>query len=311
VPVTGPCIVNPRKLLVAAALDRLGVTRGLIAAQQRLFRRSIRIVYYHDVPPSAAGHFNRQLQMLRRHYVPAGPAELSALLATGHWPHPRPGIIVSFDDGLRSHAEVAAPLLEAHGMTGWFFVPTDLVLLEPAEQPAAAKRAAVLHACDTARDPRVFLTVAEVRSLATRHVVGCHTDTHVRLRESLDAAALQREIPIAQALLAQLAGRPVDSFAWVGGEEPAYGRAAARQVAACFRLAFTTNSRLVRAGQSPLALNRTHLEADFPESLVRLQLSGLMDLLYHAKRRRLATVLGASGSGPADPGVTTDEVLQG
>jgi hypothetical protein len=38
-------------------------------------------------------------------------------------------------------------------------------------------------------------------------------------------------------------------------------------------------------------LDRTHVEADFPLSLVRFQLAGFMDLRHAGKRRRVARVL--------------------
>jgi len=284
--------VNPLKRGVAALLHRTGLT-SLSSALQRAFAAPfIRVVYYHDVQPDSAAAFEKQLLLFKELFVPATRVELDALVSRGAWPHARPGIVLSFDDGLRSHREVVAPLLEKHGFQGWFFVPVDLVSLAPAEQPEAAVKHGVLHDCDTARDPRVFMTERQLTELAERHVVGCHTATHVRLSKELSDGQLALELDRAkQRLEGLLGGRKVDTFSWVGGEEWAYSEAAAESIARLFDYAFTTNTCVARPGMSQLNIARTHVEASFSPSLVRLQLSGMMDLYYRPKRRRLNSCL--------------------
>lgn len=281
------------KLTVAATLDACGLTHVGLALQRRWLAPYLRIVNYHDVPPAAAPRFDAQLAELRRRFAPATRADLDGLLEHGEWRHDRPGLMLTFDDGLRSHAEVVAPLLEKHGFRGWFFVPIGLVDLDPAEQPAAARRQLVLHGHDDPRDPRVFLDHASLRALAARHEVGCHTATHRRLCAELAPAELELEIDAAHRRLEDAVQRPVDSFAWVGGEEWAYSDAAAQRLRTRFRYLFTTNTAAIRPGSHPQRLDRTHLEADFPDSLLRFQLCGLMDLRFAAKRRRLQAVFGA------------------
>jgi peptidoglycan/xylan/chitin deacetylase (PgdA/CDA1 family) len=276
--------------MLARILDLGGALRLCLFLQAALFRRSIRIVNYHDVPPCHAGSLDAQLRYLRRRFVPATRMDLDALL-TKKWRYKKPGLIITFDDGLRSHYEVAAPLLEKHGFQGWFFVPIGMLLTPPADQPLAAAQRLVLHEHDTAHDPRVFMTIEQVRDLSRRHIVGCHTSNHVRLRSTLPDTELISEIVDARGELASIVGSEINSFAWVGGEEYAYSGEAARYIADAYRYCFTTNTRLTRAGCNPLQLDRTHLEADFPRSLVRFQLSGIMDLLYAGKRRRVAALL--------------------
>jgi peptidoglycan/xylan/chitin deacetylase (PgdA/CDA1 family) len=276
-----------RKITLARLLESTGVTDIGLQLQRVAFSPYIRVVYYHDVSPSLAGAFERQLQFLSRHFVPATRGDLEDLLRGGQWSHRRPGVLLTFDDGLRSHAEVVAPLLEQYGHQGWFFVPIGLTQLEPSQQPEAARRHWVPHDHDVREDPRVFLTRTQLHALANRHIVGCHTINHRRLSADLATSVVREETVAARDALAAELGQPVDTFAWVGGEESAYSGAAAAIVAQNFQLAFTTNCRAVRPGASPLQLQRTHLEAWFPPQLLQLHLSGLMDLFYAAKRRRL------------------------
>lgn len=283
---------SPIKRAVATLLDRIGVTSLVFALQRSLLSPFVRVVYYHDVQPAFADEFSRQLAFLKLSFVPVNKAELDRFLKEGVWSHDRPGIVVTFDDGLRSHYEVAAPILEKFGFQGWFFVPVDLVTLPPGEQPAAALRHDVLHDCDTTRDPRVFMTEQQLSALSERHIVGCHTATHVRLSTEMSERQLELELDRAKHRLESLlGGRKVDAFSWVGGEEWAYSASAARVIARLFDYAFTTNTCVVRAGASRLNIARTHMEAFFPPPLARLQLSGIMDLYYRPKRRRLESII--------------------
>src|SRR5262245_3811037 len=105
--------LNPLKLRIAQVLENTGLSAGLLAAQARLFRQRLRAVNYHDVPPSQADAFADQLRFFRDRFAAVGFEELEHL-REGRWPHDRPGLLISFDDGLRSHADIVAPLLSEH-----------------------------------------------------------------------------------------------------------------------------------------------------------------------------------------------------
>jgi Polysaccharide deacetylase len=278
------------KLLVARVLALLGVSQLAFRIHTLLSSSHIRVFLLHGVGEHEARDFERLLQFLLRRFHPASPADLLELQRTGHWPHGKPGAILTFDDGLRSDYEIVAPLLQKWGFKGWFFVPIGLLRLGPATQAEAARRQRV-HYIAHASDTRVFMTVEQLRELARVHVVGCHTSSHVRLSDTLSEQELIREIPEAKRELEAAVGSSVDCFAWVGGEEVAYSSAAAKHIARCFELCFTTNTAVTRRGSNLRRIERTHLEAHFPLSLVKLQISGLMDLFYLAKRRRVATLL--------------------
>jgi peptidoglycan/xylan/chitin deacetylase (PgdA/CDA1 family) len=152
------------------------------------------------------------------------------------------------------------------------------------------------------------MSTEQLQSLARRHIIGCHTATHMRLTGALSEAELEREIVDAKRSLEKAVGESVDSFAWVGGEESSYSNGAARRISRLFRYSFTTNCRVATPNTSPLQIDRTHLEADFAPSLLRFQLSGLMDLLYVLKRRRLSA-RGAVAVEPDDPAASTNVTL--
>ena len=117
--------MNPTKLRIAQLLSSTGLSRSLLAAQRVLFSPYVRALNYHDVPPHEAEAFEAQVEYFLAHFEPIGLMQLKAFL-DGQWRPDRPGLILSFDDGLRSHAEVVAPILERHGVPGWFCVPAGL-----------------------------------------------------------------------------------------------------------------------------------------------------------------------------------------
>lgn len=279
-----------RRLLVTGAAQWLGMTPLLLAIERNFLGPLVRGVIYHSVPQAHAGDFERQLQYYQRHYAPVTHADLAELLATGQWPYRKPGLILSFDDGMRTHAEVAAPLLDKYGFCGWFFIPTEF-LDTPEESQRQYARDHQISLNEDLPGPRVAMTWGQARDLAERHVVGGHSATHVRLSAKLTTEQLQREIPQAKEYLEQQLGRTVDTFAWVGGQEWSYSQSAAQAIRdAGFRYAFMTNSRYLNGKSCPLQLDRSQVEPHWPLSVVRWQLSMLMDAYYYPKRRRVHRV---------------------
>jgi peptidoglycan/xylan/chitin deacetylase (PgdA/CDA1 family) len=289
--------VGSLKQRLADAFDAAGLNRALLAAQSLALRPYVRAVNYHDVPPSLAGAFEDQLRDYAARFEPVGPDELRALLS-GRWRHRRPGILLTFDDGLRSHADVVAPLLERYGFPGWFMVPVDFVATPSSEQAAFA-RAHRIHANPEhwGGDGRIAMTWEDVRRMDGSHVIACHTRSHCRLSSSLGDADLEREIAGAKRLLEHELGHAVDTFAWVGGEEESYSASAARAIReAGFTWSFMTNNAPIRPHTDPLQLQRSNVEASFAMALVRFTLSGVYDLLYLAKRARVNRLTSARGT---------------
>ncbi|MGI9455909.1 MAG: polysaccharide deacetylase family protein [Aeoliella sp.] len=278
------------KRTVPLVAQTLGISPLALAIERRWRFPSLRAVIYHSVPQDCADRFEQQVRYYARHYCSVTLQDLELLLNEGKWSKPKPGLMPTFDDGLRTHAEVAAPILEKYGFCGWFFVPTDFIDTPPEQQRAFANEHDILFNEHLEGD-RVAMTWDQARDLANVHVVGGHTASHVRLSKDLSEEDLKLEIPAAkQYLERQLAG-PVDTFAWVGGEEWSYSQSAARAIRdAGFRFSFMTNSARIDRDTQPLQLERCRVEPHWPMSMIRWQLSGLGDMSYSAKRERVHRV---------------------
>lgn len=267
---------------MAHSMDFSGVTRIMLSKQKRaLDNQFIRIVNYHDTPASHAGRFERQLAWFQRQYSPVGEDDLAGLVHHGKWNKPKPGLIISFDDGLRTNFDTAAPLLDRYGFVGWFFVPTDFIDAAPSEQEEFARTHSILGE----PSERMAMSWDELRALSDRHVVGAHTQSHCRMTKELPEATIETEIAGSKRVLESKLDRPVRSFCWVGGETHAYQATAARHIRnAGYDFAFMTCSEPVTASTSPYQLHRTHVHDYWPLAMVRMQLCGVADKANRGKR---------------------------
>lgn len=282
------------KRLLAKSFAHSGLSRLLLYGQRRLFPGGyIRALCYHGTPLASASNLRAQLEFFQTHFSPVTRCDLERFLRERTWTRPKPGLLLSFDDGLRCNFDVAAPLLEEYGFTGWFFVPPGFVEAPHKEQRRYAEAHRIRPSADYS-DGRVAMSWDEVRALARRHVIGCHSYHHVRLGPSLTDRRLRTEIIESKAVLERELGEPVDCFGWVGGEESSYSAAAARHIErGGYRFAFMTDGLAVRPGQNPLQLQRIQVESTWSMDHVRWQLNGVMDLYYARKRDRIRRRLAA------------------
>jgi peptidoglycan/xylan/chitin deacetylase (PgdA/CDA1 family) len=281
-------LLNPNKRRLARFLEKVGIAQGFLAWLRLHHRnRYIRVVNYHGTPAAWRDGLASHLRFYLRHFVPAHAADLELLLSGKPWPHSRPGLLITFDDGLRNNFEIASPLLEQYGFSGWFMLPAGFIECPPSKQRAFAAAHHIWNGPDH-NEERIAMSWSEAAALQERHVIGCHTLTHRRLGSDVPFAEVEREIAQAKRLMQERLGRTIEVFCWVGGEEHSYSSAAARLIRdAGYRWSFMTNTAPVLASTSPFQLQRSNIEADWPMDVVMFQLCGIMDILYAFKRARV------------------------
>ncbi len=265
------------KRQIAQIFDAVGINSFGHFIQRKALFPFIRAVNYHEINPPWIENFERQMQFYSQHFVDVNEQALTDFLDSGKWLHDKPGLMITFDDGSATHLTAAAPILEKYGFTGWFFVPSGWVI----------ERGGVKTEKPAFIDDIEVLTHAQLKELDKKHIIGCHTYTHCRLTADVPAEKLRAETVEAKKDLEGLLGHEIKSFCWVGGEEETYNDKAAELIRDHYELAFMTNSAVVRPGTGALQLQRTNIEAEYPLWLVRFQLSGLLDILYYGKRKRV------------------------
>ena len=101
------------KSLLASSFQAMKITPLLLELQQRFIPGGyIRAINYHGVSAETAGNFERQLAYYAERFNSVSLADLDNFFQLKRWDKKRPGLIISFDDGLSSNYSVAAPLLD-------------------------------------------------------------------------------------------------------------------------------------------------------------------------------------------------------
>lgn len=187
--------------------------------------RYVRVVNCHATPRRLAGAFEEQVSRLAESFAPVSYDDLIGLVARGDWPHDRPGVLLNFFDGFTDNHEVAAPILDRHGLIGWFFPISGWISSRPKDQRAFADTHLMNLPYDEnelSKGDRLALSPEEIEDLARRgHVIASHTQSHATASPGFDPdlspGALAREIDGSKRTLEEFAGRPVRALAWREG----------------------------------------------------------------------------------------------
>jgi peptidoglycan/xylan/chitin deacetylase (PgdA/CDA1 family) len=237
----------------------------------------LRVVNYHSVPRRFAQRFEEQVHELARTWRFASPAELPALLQQGV---EQPTLLVCFDDGLANTIEHAAPILEAAGGRAIFAVPAAWP-----DVPAEDRRSwfqhhvyptpTELHELD---DDIEAPTWEELKAVVARgHEIWSHGVEHVQLVETTPTAVLEQEIAESKEILERQLGTTVRGYCPpVGYSVPLRALA---MIADTYELAFGGRPARAPVEGDPFRIPRSNVEASWPSSAVRLQLSPLGDAL--------------------------------
>lgn len=204
----------------------LGMTSHLLALGRG---HHLRVVSWHNTPPSRREELRAELAALQQRYRLWTLADLEAVTATGTWPggsggrsgpsgtDTRPGLLPVFYEGYRSSAEVAGPVCDELGITGWFGVCTGFVGCRADQQELFARAHKIELLDEDLAAPSPAMTWDQVGELAQRHVVFAHTASHAGIEETPTDADLEREVLAPAAALRSRAGADAGVFAWLHG----------------------------------------------------------------------------------------------
>jgi peptidoglycan/xylan/chitin deacetylase (PgdA/CDA1 family) len=196
-------------------------------------------------------------------------AELAERLAADALPER--GVAITFDDGLRSVVEEAAPMLHARGMRATVFAVAGHLGGENAwpSQPARAPR-------------RPLATAGELVALVDEGwEIGSHGFDHAPL-DGAAGSRLDREVSASRRHLEEVIEAPVTSFALPYGAPPS---AAGRDLLASeYAVACTTELDSVGARADPLALPRVEIHYVRRPDLLARALDGTLSTYLNARR---------------------------
>lgn len=261
----------------------------------------VRAVNYHGTPYATRDNLARHFEYYSSHFQVLSEKEVFEFVA-GRLAIRQVGLIISFDDGLRSNYTVAAKLLEEFQLSAFFFLPVvfiDLATASPERQKRfylGERNGRVGASVDTeAYQP---MSWDEVRDLLVRgHAVGSHSLTHISLGREVDRDVLRREIVESKRVLEERVNSKVASFCWPEGTLADYSRPAYELVRQHYQLGFTTFAGPLKPGGNPYAIHRSNVESSLSLTRVRAATNGMAELYFRGRRHRFEALVGETGMG--------------
>lgn len=254
------------KKIIAWFFKLLGLSDFLLKKLDEQYAgQYIRIVNYHDTKAEDASIFEEHLKWYAKYFQNVNFECFQTFLDGGRIEMGHPGIMLTFDDGKKGNFDVAYPLLEKYGFTGYFLCSSDLVGTEG------------------------YMSAGELKELIlSGHIIGDHTATHHRIEEYDTDEILGYEIVKSKEKLEKQVGSGIEVFCWCGGEEEHYTKRAHDLIKkAKYRYSFMTNSAPVFNNTDPYHIQRINVESGWPVYLMKFQISGFMDWRFKSKRMRV------------------------
>lgn len=133
--------------------------------------------------------FRRQLDWLDREHGFIGRPAFEEALATGR---PAPGVVLTFDDALRDHAEVVLPILVDRGLWGIFYVPT--APYRTGRLLAVHRLHLLLGSVPASQVLPLLGDIVDDDMLAHDHVEAFHTETYGRIDDDAATDQIKRTL---------------------------------------------------------------------------------------------------------------------
>lgn len=254
-----------RKETVANICNKIKIHKLMFRVLKYLTKNNyIRVINYHEIYNGEKKQFEEHLKYYQKYFVNCNYEQFQNYLENKFAYKNKPGMMITFDDGLEGNYTNAAVLLEKYGFTGYFMVPVGMV------------------------NKTGYMTRSQLLDLVNRgHVIGCHTLTHHRMSLNDSQEVLRQEIREAKKSLESMIKRNVDIFCWCYGDAGSYTSKAYRMIVESgYKYAFMTDSYPVFSNCNPMHIQRTNIQSYWNMNLVRFQLCGFMDIRYRKKRKQ-------------------------
>lgn len=215
------------KMIETACVDKhtLSTLRYLVN------KSYIRVVNYHNTDLVDKEQFEKEIEAFSKNYTSVSIQDIDEFFLTKKWNKEKPGLIPAVFEGFRNGYDVMLPILEKYNFKAWYYIPSFFMDVPVDEQLEYTKNHDLtVYRPEVYPDGRYAMTWDEVREVARKHEICCHSGNHFQITLDTSEEDMHREIVIAKKHLEEKIGRQVDVFCWLYGEEFSYNVKAQKYV---------------------------------------------------------------------------------
>lgn len=253
-------------------------------------RSYLKAILYHDIPPESMIRVRKQLEFLHNEYGFIDPARLSSyrdesLSDIGV------RLLLTFDDGFKSHAIVAREILDPLGIHAVFFIPSLLLDFNNRDERRAYIASSIFRRT-ALKDLPAFADLMEPEDLkqliSTGQVIGAHSRTHPVLAAVSDPARLREEILGSGDALEQALGAPVEWFAYPFGQASCINAEALRLIRQRYKFCCSGVRGIIDRNFRADCILRDPIEPAYPDPYLRFVVNDGLGFLYRKDARLLS-----------------------
>ncbi len=269
-----------------------GISILLFRLSLKLYKKNhIRSISYHGTPSDDLDAFEKHICFFSKYYSDVNRSDLTTFFNEKKWTKNKPGLIISFDDGLKNNL-LALPILEKYGFTGWFCIVPSFIDCPTQSQPNYAKEHGIGWHFGKYTERNYALTWEDVVYMSNKHEIVNHTMSHHRINQLENQDLLEKEIIKSKIYIEEKIQKKVEVFCWVGGLFDNYSKPAFDCIVeGGYKYSLMTNSIPLKTDSNPFFIDRNCIDTSFSLNYVIFSLSGIVDIFYNRKRQDLSNIL--------------------
>ncbi len=229
----------------------------------------LKVLNYHGTQKKYLQNFRVQLDYYTDHFE-----IVSALTFDGGQAIGGKQLLLTFDDGIRNNL-YAIEELDKRNLSAFFFIVPQFVDTPIQDQKryfTTAIRPVINPALDDAAEDFESMNWDDLRAIARKHRIGCHTATHTLTRQEKSQEILQHEIIDSKAYLEQQLGQSIQSFCSINNTLLSINSTAKQLIDSHYQFHFTTFGGCNQPFE-PLLIQRINVESHWLQGAVKFALS--------------------------------------
>ena len=257
----------------------------------------LRVLIFHDIPPSQEAAFQKQLEWIKKNWTITSPEKFEKMIS-GEKSVIGDNVLITFDDGLISNRVMAEKILNPMGIQAVFFVVSDFVEINNRDEAHQFVANHIIPGAKKEDIPQGWNNMqwSDLEALLEQgHTIGGHTKRHTRLSEGVPKEELIEELITSAACVENKLGNQVEHFAYTFGDIDSFCQDALSVASSKFKYIYSGVRGDNAKSISPLAIRRdaaafqdaNYEYALFKNNLLDAFLGGAADFRYKEPRTRI------------------------